>query len=132
MNDFRKALDAHAAGQLELSQVERELNLTLAHQPHLAAAHGALVEATYRSGRIRGETYLALTTVIRAFQKSQPRVEVKAAPPVGAPQAPAAAPPPEDRTQLRAPKPVTQPTAPEPGGDAEKTQFRAPRAAQTG
>jgi serine/threonine protein kinase len=132
MNDFRKALDAHAAGQLELIQVERELNLTLAHQPHLAAAHGALVEATYRSGRIRGETYLALTTVIRAFQKSQPRVDVKAAPPVGAPQAPVAAPLPEDRTQLRAPKPVAQPTGPEPSGDAEKTQFRAPRAAQTG
>jgi len=42
MNDFRKALDAHAAGQLELNQVEKELNLTLARQPQLAAAHGAL------------------------------------------------------------------------------------------
>ena len=45
MNEFRKALDAHAAGQLELSHLERELHLTLAQQPQLAASQGALVEA---------------------------------------------------------------------------------------
>ena len=120
MNEFRKALDAHAAGQLELSRLERELHLTLASQPKLAASQGALVEALYRSGRLKGETYLALTTAIRAFQKTQVRVEVH-------PAAPASA---DDKTQFRAPKPaVSTETAADAGGDVEKTQFRPPRAA---
>ena len=80
MNEFRQALDAHAAGKLALNGLERELTLNLTRQPQLAAAHGALVEALYRSGRITGETYLALNTAIRAFQKSQPRVDVKVIP----------------------------------------------------
>jgi serine/threonine protein kinase len=128
MNEFRQALDAHADGRLELSGVERELHLGLTRQPHLAAAHGALVEALYRSGRIKGETYLTLSQTVRAFQQSQPRVSVQVTP---APQAAAAGA--EDKTQFRAPG-----RAPSTGGtplaetssaaDPDKTQFRAPRA----
>ena len=126
MNEFRQALDAYAEGRLDLAALERELNLGLARQPQLAPAHGALVEALYRSGRIAGESYLKLTQVIRAFQQSQPRVNVQVAP--IAPSAPAAGA--EDKTQFRAPK-ASPPTAGTPavGADAEKTQFRAPRAA---
>jgi serine/threonine protein kinase len=127
MKEFRQALDAHAAGRLDLGGVERELNLTLTRQPHLAAAHGALVEALYRSGRIGGETYLALTTAIRAFQKNQPRVEVKAVP-ASPPEPTGGA---EDKTQFRAPKPAAAAT-PAAGADGEKTQFRPPRATATG
>ena len=130
MNEFRQALDAHAEGRLELGGVERELNLGLTRQPHLAAAHGALVEALYRSGRIKGESYLALSQVVRAFQQSQPRVNVQAAPVTQTPAAGA-----EDKTQFRAPGRASQPaaapaasSAPAPA-DPDKTQFRAPRAA---
>lgn len=128
MNEFRKALDAHVAGKLELGDVEREIHLALARQPELAAAHGALVEALYRGGRIKGETYLALINVIRTFLKTQPRVEVRVVPP--APAAPPAGT--EDKTQFRAPKPAAPAApaaAPAPEGEAEKTQFRPPRAA---
>src|SRR4051794_24504985 len=126
MNEFRQALDAHADGRLDLAGLERELNLGLAKQPQLAPMHGALVEAPYRSGRIAGESYLKLTGVIRAFQQSQPRVNV-----LVAPAAPAAGAP--DKTQFRAPKAAQTgasgaPVAPA-SGDVEKTQFRAPRAA---
>ncbi len=126
MNEFRQALDAHAEGRLELSSVERELNLGLTRQPHLAAAHGALVEALYRSGRIKGETYLTLSQTVRAFQQSQPRVNVQVAP---APQGPVTGA--EDKTQFRAPGRASQSTgAPAPAAaDPDKTQFRAPRVA---
>jgi serine/threonine protein kinase len=139
MSDFRKALDAYAEGKLELSGVERELNLGLARQPHLAAAHGALVEALYRSGRIAGSTYLSLTQAIRAFQQSQPQVTVQVVP-TAAPVAGGA----QDKTQFRAPGAASQAAGGGAGGasaggatgamgaageDAEKTQFRAPRAA---
>jgi serine/threonine protein kinase len=124
MSDFRKALDAFAEGKLELSGLERELNVGLARQPHLAAAHGALVEALYRSGRIAGGTYLSLTQAIRAFQQSQPKVSVQVVP-AAAPDAGAGE---QDKTQLRVPAPAT----PAASFDAEKTQFRAPRAAGPG
>lgn len=141
MSDFRKALDAYAEGKLELSGVERELNLGLARQPHLAAAHGALVEALYRSGRIAGSTYLSLTQAIRAFQQSQPQVTVNVVP-TAAPGAGGGGV--QDKTQFRAPGAASQAAgggtgaAANAGGgagavgaageDAEKTQFRAPRA----
>lgn len=157
MNEFRQALDAHVAGKLPLAGLERELNLILTRRPELAPAHGALVEALYRSGRITGETYLALNTAIRAFQKSQPRGAGGAARGAGAASAagsaaPVAAPgaagvPPgaafgasvagttagaahaaEDKTQFRAPKPVATLDASPAAADGEKTQFRPPRA----
>ncbi len=128
MNEFRQALDAHAAGKLELGGLERELNLSLTRQPHLAPAHGALIEALYRSGRIVGESYLTLTKAIRSFQQSQPRVSVQIAPAQPAPAAGA-----DDKTQFRAPKAAPAPTTDAaPGADSEKTQFRAPRAAGSG
>lgn len=121
MSEFRKALDAHAAGRLELSDLERELHLTLAREPQLAASQGALVEALYRSGRIKGETYLALSTAIRAFQKSQVRVEVRPAPPAA-----------DEKTQFRAPKSSsTIGSQADSGADGDKTQFRPPRAPGT-
>src|SRR3954468_5483454 len=116
MNEFRQALDSHVAGKLPLAGLERELNLVLARRPELSPAHGALVEALYRSGRITGETYLALTAAIRAFQKSQPRVEVRAVPAA------------EEKTQFRAPRQVSTAAASSSSADAEKTQFRPPRA----
>src|SRR5689334_20345883 len=125
MNEFRQALDAYAEGRLDLAALERELNLGLVKQPQLAPMHGALVEASYRSGRIAGESYLKLTGVIRAFQQSQPKVSVQVAP--ASPAAGA-----EDKTQFRAPKaapPTGASGTPAAPGDAEKTQFRAPRAA---
>ena len=120
MNEFRQALDAHAEGRLELSALQRELNLGLTRQPHLAAAHGALVEALYRSGRIAGDTYLTLIQAIRAIQQSQPRVNVQIVP------VPPSA---EDKTQFRAPRATSQATDTSANAGDEKTQFRAPRAA---
>ena len=125
MNEFRQALDAHAEGRLELSAVERALNLNLTRQPHLSAAHGALIEAVYRSGRINGETYLALIQIIRAYQQ-QARVDVQVAPPAGAPAAqPADA---ADKTRFRAPGAGASTSGTAQPAEPEKTQFRAPRA----
>src|SRR6185312_5332465 len=126
MNEFRQALDAHLEGRLDCAALEKELNLGLARAPHLAAAHGALVEASYRSGRIKGDTYHTLIQVIRAFQQRQPKVSVHVTPVRPPPPAGAAA----DKTQFRAPKPATQDTTPPASADGEKTQFRAPRAAR--
>lgn len=118
MNEFRQALDAHTDGQLGMAELERVLTLGLTRQPQLAAAHGAYIEAVYRSGRLSGETYLALIQAVRTFQQSQtPTPEPGAAQP-GSPQASG------DKTQFRAP---AKAATPPPTGDA--TQFRAPRAA---
>ena len=67
-------------GQLQLSGARTRAQSRARAAPHLAAAHGALVEAHYRSGRIKGETYLTLIQAVRAFQQSQPRVNVQVAP----------------------------------------------------
>lgn len=118
MNEFRQALDAHAGGQLGMAELERVLTLGLTRQPQLAAAHGAYIEAVYRSGRLSGETYSALIQAIRTFQQSQaPAPEAEAA----QPRSPQAS---EDKTQFRAPAQAAPPPS---AGDA--TQFRAPRAA---
>lgn len=118
MNEFRQALDAHASGQLAVAELERALTLGLTRQPQLAAAHGAYIEAVYRSGRLSGETYLVLIQAVRAFQQSQSSAPVPDA------SQPRSQPANEDKTQFRAP---AQPAAPPSAGDA--TQFRAPRAA---
>lgn len=117
MNAFRQALDAYLAGRSALPAVERELTLSLAREPHMAAAHGAYVEALYRSGRIQGEVYLALVQLVR---QQQSRAAPAAAP---VPAAAAAAP----ATPASAPAPVAAPTSAEPASD--KTQFRAPKPA---
>jgi serine/threonine protein kinase len=131
MNEFRQALDAHAEGRLDLSGVERELHLGLTRQPHLAAAHGALVEAVYRSGRIDGQTYLALIQIVRSFQQKQPKVEVQVAPPSAEPSAsqPADG---AEKTRFRPPGGAAAASTGTPASDApEKTQFRAPRPSTT-
>jgi Protein kinase domain/Sulfatase-modifying factor enzyme 1 len=122
MNEFRQALDAHAAGQLDLDALERTLTTTLVHQPQMAAAHGAYIEAVYRSGRISGEAYLRLIQTVRSFQQGQSSAAAAAAPPAAAPVTEGG-----DKTQFRAPAPA--PKADAPAAAAEVTQFRAPRAA---
>jgi hypothetical protein len=126
MNEFRKALDAHIAGQIDLKAVERALHESLVKQPNLAAAHGAIVEAMYRSTKIPGEAYLALIQVVRGFQQQVSR-------PTTPPPAPSPPPSPagsatgdSDKTQFR-PRPVkadTPPATPTPPEDADKTKFR--------
>ena len=66
MSEFRQALDAFLAGQIDLAALQRALTASLAKEPHLAAALGAYVEALYRGNRITGEAYLALVKVTRA------------------------------------------------------------------
>lgn len=132
MNEFRQALDSYLAGRIELAAAEQALNLSLARAPHMAAAHGAYLEALYRSSRLTGEIYSSLVQVIRNFQQTHGRVSVTAV------AAEAAA----DRTQFRPPKaatPTVPPSAvspsavspsavPPPAAEAaaDKTQFRAP------
>ena len=133
MNAFRQVLDAYLAGRSELRAVERELTVSLTHEPHMAAAHGAYVEALYRSGRIPGEIYLLLVQAVRACQQSRaaPAAEPPAAAPVGS--APATAGTPSagvvgsDKTQFRAPKPAAPPQSP--AAEEDKTRFRMPRPA---
>lgn len=127
MKEFRQILEAHIAGQTDLGSVERQLTLGLSRQPQLAAAHGAYVEALYRSGRIQGETYLKLIQVIRSFQQSMPHT---APPPSAAGGAAAGAAPAanDDRTRFRMPAASAQRPAPAADADADRTQFRAPRA----
>lgn len=120
MNEFRQALEAHAGGQLGVAELVSALTLGLTRQPQLIAAHGAFIEAFYRSGRLSGETYATLIEAVRTFQQSQ----------APAPEVPAQPSPPEasgDKTQFRPPAPSSTPAAPASAGDA--TQFRAPRAA---
>jgi serine/threonine protein kinase len=126
MNEFRQALDAHVDGKMELPNLERELTLALSRQPQMAAAHGAYVEAVYRSGRIPGETYLKLIQSIRTFQQSVPQAVAAAK----AAQAQAAAPAAgaQDKTRFRAPAPSPSTPAAPAAPEADKTQFRAPRA----
>jgi serine/threonine protein kinase len=118
MNEFRQALDAHTGGQLGVAELERVLAAGLTREPQLAAAHGAYIEAVYRSGRISGETYLTLIQTVRTFQKSQTPTPVPSAPQPGTPQDGG------DKTQFRTPG---RGTASPPAGDV--TQFRAPRGA---
>jgi serine/threonine protein kinase/uncharacterized protein YciI len=140
MNQFRRALDDYLAGRHDLSAVERELHVSLARQPQLAAAHGAYIEALYRSGRIAGEIYVGMAQTIRSFQQTQSRAGAPAAAPTPAPSEPVAPAPPDaqtDKTQFRAPKVAASTPAPAPAtgtpsstdSGAEKTQFRAPRVA---
>jgi serine/threonine protein kinase len=117
MNELREAFEAYIAGRSDLGALERALRAGLAREPHLAAAHGAYIEALYRANRLAGEAYLTLVQITRAVPASAP-------PP---PAAPPAAVPEGDKTVLRAPKPKA---AAEPGADAEaqKTRFRMPAA----
>jgi hypothetical protein len=116
MNAFRQVLDEYLERRRAFAAVEQELDLSLAQQPQLAAAHGAYVEALFRGGRVGGEDYLALVQRIRTFQQSRA--------PAAAPEPAAALAP--DKTQLR-----RLPQAPLLSGDPghDETRFRPlPRA----
>ncbi|MHB8816277.1 MAG: protein kinase domain-containing protein [Steroidobacteraceae bacterium] len=157
MKEFRQALDSYIAGGMDLSALRRVLSSSIAQQPHLAAAHGAYIEALYRADRVPGAVYLALMELTRApvdADKTRFRapgsdgapgstgVPPAASGPAAAP--PAAASPDGDRTVFRTPKavggaPGGSPTgvpgaAGEPGAAAgeDRTRFRAsaPPAAQ--
>ncbi len=116
MNEFRQALDAHASGQLGVAELERALTLGLTRQPTVGSRARCLHRSgVYRSGRLSGETYLALIQAVRAFQQSQ------SAPVPGAAQ-PHSQPVSDDKTQFRAP---AQAAAPASGGDATHSARRA-------
>lgn len=137
MKEFRQALDSYLAGQIDLSALQRVLSSSVAQQPHLAAAHGAYIEAVYRADRIQGAVYLALMALTRATadaDKTRFRAPGPASTPASggrpAPASPASAPADGDRTIFRAPKAAATAT-----GDAgessaaaaeDKTRFRAP------
>lgn len=135
MSEFRQALDAFLAGQIDLAALQRALTSSLVKEPHLAAALGAYVEALYRGNRIAGEAYLALVKVTRA-QPDADKTRFRAP---GAAGTPASVTPPAtgapagdgDKTVFRTPKsaastpPGAGQSAPDPGED--KTRFRAPR-----
>jgi serine/threonine protein kinase len=135
MSEFRQALDAFLAGQIDLAALQRALTASLAKEPHLAAALGAYVEALYRGNRIAGEAYLALVKLTRA-QPDADKTRFRAP---GAGSTPASVTPPAagtpaadgDKTVFRAPKGAasTPPGAAAPAADAgeDKTRFRAPR-----
>jgi serine/threonine protein kinase len=150
MSEFRQALEAYLAGRSDLAAVQRALAASLAQEPHLAAVHGAYIEALYRANRIAGEAYLLLVQATRApadadktrFRAAAP--SSAASPAVGA--APAAPTPDADKTIFRAPRAAPDPAdaaagAGAPGAGAagtaagesgaaapqDKTQFRAPR-----
>jgi serine/threonine protein kinase len=139
MNEFRQSLDRLLEGKASLDAVDKDLQDILSKQPNLAAAHGAIIEAMYRSNRISGETYLALIRTIHSFQqtltqsralaraqasegdKTVIRIATRSADvmpgPVIPTLAPAAPPPPAeqdegDKTIIRTPPPVQVTTQP--------------------
>ncbi len=120
MNEFREALEAHLGGNMDLAALEQALSLGLARQPQLAAAHGAYIEAVYRSGRISGESYLTLIQAVRSFQQSRAAANPSASAPPPSADANTS-----DKTQFRAPAQ----SAAKNEVPADVTQFRAPRAA---
>ncbi|HEU5443844.1 MAG TPA: protein kinase, partial [Steroidobacteraceae bacterium] len=135
MSEFRQALEAFLAGQIDLAALERALSSCLAKEPHLAAALGAYLEALYRGNRIAGEAYLALVKLTRAQVDSDktrfraPRPASTPAP-AGAPTAESAPPPEGDKTVLRAPKSAAAgpegASPPSAGAQDDKTRFRTP------
>ncbi|MGH8326612.1 MAG: protein kinase domain-containing protein, partial [Steroidobacteraceae bacterium] len=134
MSEFRQALDAFLAGQIDLAALKRVLSATLTKEPHLGAAAGAYVEALYRGNRIAGQAYLALVEATRAVEADKTRFRAPGAPAPHTPAPPSA--PEGDKTVFRTPKAV--PSAPagagQPGGSppsaddgGDKTRFRTPR-----
>lgn len=118
MNDFRLALEAFLAGRSDVQTLEGKLRDSLQKQPHLAAAHSAIIEAMSRSGKMPVQVRDSLHQIVKSASQAP-------APP------PPAAPPAEssDKTQFRMParpKPPAPP-APPPAESADKTQFRMPK-----
>jgi serine/threonine protein kinase len=137
MKEFRQVLDSFLAGQIDLDGLQRALSVSLAKEPHLAAALGAYLEALYRGNRITGEAYLALVQLTRAqadADKTRFRAPGAANPqaPAGEPATRAPTPPPDgDKTVFRTPKAAASLPAgasePVAGAADDKTRFRTPR-----
>ena len=134
MSEFRQALDAFLAGQLDLAALQRALCSSLAKEPHLAPTLGAYIEALYRGNRIAGEAYLALVKATR-MQADADKTRFRAPAP-GAASAPGPAVPPTpaeaDKTVFRTPKGAAGAPAgagqPSAGAGDDKTRFRTPAA----
>ena len=66
MSQFRPALDSFLQGQTDLPALQGELRADLSREPTLAPVLGALIETSYRSGKINGPAYLDLMEIVRA------------------------------------------------------------------
>ncbi len=66
MSQFRPALEAYVEGQTDLPGLQSDLKADLTREPSLAPVLGALIETSYRDGRINGPAYLDLMEIVRA------------------------------------------------------------------
>lgn len=66
MSRFRAALASYVEGQTDLPALQGNLKSDLSSEPALAPVLGALIESSYREGRINGPTYLDLIEIVRA------------------------------------------------------------------
>lgn len=66
MSQFRPALQSFVEGQTDLPALQGELRADLSREPSLAPVLGALIENTYREGRINGPAYLDLMEIVRS------------------------------------------------------------------
>ena len=119
MNEFKQALEAFLAGRIQLEELKQELRASVARQPQLAAAHGAYVEALYRSNRIAGDVYLALSQAVRTAPDTD-KTRFRAPGPPGA--SGTAGPGTASAANASSPQPAASVAAPE----TDKTIFRTP------
>ena len=66
MSQFRPALESFVGGQTDLPALQGELRADLSREPSLAPVLSALIENTYREGRINGPAYLDLMEIVRS------------------------------------------------------------------
>ncbi len=104
MSQFRPALESFVEGQTDLPALQGELRADLSREPSLAPVLGALIENTYRQGRINGPVYLDLMEVVRSTT------------PPAIPPAPVVKAPEDEETKYR-PSAVSV-------GDDEATKYR--------
>ncbi len=121
MNEFRAALEAYLGGRTDLDSLAGTLRSSLQRQPHLAAAHSAIIEAMFRSQRLTAPARDSLHKVVQSVGQAAPPV-----PPPAAPTPPSVES--ADKTHFRAPPPPTALSPPTPPSmdSADKTHFRAP------
>jgi hypothetical protein len=101
MNDFRLALEAHLAGRMDVQTLETTLRASLQKQPHLAAAHSAIIEAMFRSQRLSAQARDSLHQVVQSAGQAAPSPQPPAPPPAAA----------SDKTQFRMPAAPSPPPA---------------------
>ncbi|HTU66920.1 MAG TPA: protein kinase [Steroidobacteraceae bacterium] len=126
MNEFRASLEAYLSGKTDLAALENALRASLKSQPHLAAAHSAIIEAMARTQRLKPDARDALHRIVQgaAAPAATPPAPPATKPVPGAkPAAPADESP--DKTQFRMPASKAPSTPPTPPAEpADKTQFR--------